>query len=305
MRHRPALAAAALTAGLLAPGTAAAAPPRAVVVPCGAVLTTSVRLAADVACPGGTGITLAADGVELNLNGHRLTGPDDGSGTVGVRVAARDVVVRNGTVAGWGTGVLAGTDPYGEPEQGPVGGVVRQVRAEGNGTGVEVRFEGALAVRDSRLVGNGAGAGALYEGRLLVEGSTADRNGTGLHSFQVGWDGLVVRDSTVRGSRGAGVYCNTDGHAVLERTTVQRNTNGFGAFLCHARISGSDFRWNGEHVDPSTYLVDGDFIEVTCTRFTRDGGPLPFEAEPCGTGGRVSGTILPREPEPVPDAQAG
>ncbi|WP_432488692.1 right-handed parallel beta-helix repeat-containing protein [Kineococcus sp. SYSU DK018] len=302
MHHGTAAATAAtlLTTALTLAPTATAAPPRAVVVPCGAVLTSSVRLAADVDCPGGNGITLAADGIELNLNGHAFTGPGAAPGErrdVGVRVRAQDVVVRNGTVGGWSIGVLAGTDPYEEDEEGPVSAVVRQARLEGNSSGVEVRREGDVEVRSTWFIGNGLGGYALTGGRLLVEHSTADRNGSGFASFEVDRDGLVVRDTAVRGSSGAGVACGTDGRAVLERTTLQRNGVGLDAFLCSARVSDSAFVWNGRHT--SAYLVDRDTVEVTCTTFTRDGGPLTFETEPCATGGAgVSGTMLPWETAP-------
>ncbi|WP_432535310.1 right-handed parallel beta-helix repeat-containing protein [Kineococcus arenarius] len=285
-------ACAALATGLLA-APAAAAPPRATTVECGAVLTTSVRLAADVVCPDGDGVVLAADGIELNLNGHALVGPGTSSGA-GVLVRAEDVTVRNGTISGWESGVRAGTDPtdpYGEESQGPARAVVRQARLEANGFGVEVRQDGDVQVRNTWLVGNGVGGYVVSYGRLLVEDSTADGNGTGFSSFEVEEDGLVLRGSTVRGGS-AGVSCSTDGNVVVERSTLQRNAIGLEAFLCSAWVSDSALVWNGEHV--RGYLVDWDTVEVTCTTFTRDGGPLDFPVEPCATGGAgVSGTLGP------------
>ena len=305
MRHRPAprtllRAAGALAGGLLtttplaSTTPATAAPPRAVVVPCGAVLTTSVRLAADVVCPGGEGLTLAADGIELNLNGHSVTGPgaDAAAGTVGVRVRARDVVVRGGTVRGWTTGVLSGTHYVEEAPEGDVGGLVREVRLQANTTGVVSRAESSLTVRASRISGNGLGGHAWGRGRLLVEGSTVDANGTGFTAFEVEDGGFVLRGSTVRDSRGTAVSCDQDAVVVVERSTLQRNGAGVDAFLCSARIEDSALRWNGRHF-ASLHLVDHDRIEVTCTSFSRDGGPLPFEAEPCAAAGRVSGTVQP------------
>ncbi|NAZ88700.1 hypothetical protein GTR00_21790, partial [Kineococcus sp. T90] len=296
--HRPALAAALalLATGLTAPA-AAAATPRATTVPCGAVLTTSVRLAADVTCPDGRGLTLAADGIELNLNGHALTGPGEAYGTVGVRVAARDVVVRGGTVAGWGGGVVAGTDPYQERARGPVSAVVRGARLEGNGTGVDVQQDGAVAVRDSRFTGNGLAGGSVTDGRLLVEGSTADGNESGFSSFDVGWDGLVLRGTTVRGGE-HGVGCSQDGHLVLEDSTVQRTATALEAFQCSARVEGSTFLWNDRHV--RRFLVDTDTVRFRCSAFSRDGGPLGVPLTACDSaapttvpGTRVSGTFEP------------
>ncbi|WP_337062223.1 hypothetical protein [Kineococcus sp. G2] len=296
--------AATLLAGALALApSAAAAPPRAVTVPCGAVLTTSVRLAADVVCPEGDGVVLAADGIELNLNGHALTGPGTGAGTVGVRVLARDVVVRNGTVAGWSVGVLAGTDPYDdvddEPEDGeqPVRAVVRQGRLEGNGVGAAARLGGVLVVLDTWFTGNRLAGSASTGGDLFVGGSTADRNESGFRSAEVDGDGLVLRDTTVRRSRGAGVSCDQGGQASLKRTTLQRNGTGVDAFQCSVRIADSAFTWNGRHVTAS--LVEWDVVAFRCTTFTADGGPLGVPLRPChrppggdtSPGTRVTGTF--------------
>ena len=298
MPHRPLLTAACalLATGLTAPA-AAAAPPRATTVPCGAVLTTSVRLAADVDCPDGRGLTLAADGIELNLNGHRLTGPGTDHGTVGVRVRARDVVVRNGTVGGWGSGVVAGTDAYEEERRGPVGASVRGARLEGNGTGVDVREDGAVEVRGTWFSGNDLAGGSVTGGRLLVEGSTADGNRRGFSSFDVGWDGLVLRGTTVRGGA-YGVGCEQDGHLVLQGSTVQRTGTALRASQCSAHVEDSAFAWNDRHV--GRFLVDTDSVEFRCTTFSRDGGPLDVPLTACdpsapatAPGTRVSGTFAP------------
>ncbi|MBB2902257.1 hypothetical protein FHR75_003088 [Kineococcus radiotolerans] len=259
-------------------GPAVAAVPRASVVPCGAVLTADVRLAADVVCPGGPGIVLAADGVELNLNGHRLVGPGLRFGPTGVEVAAEDVVVRNGRISGWGVGVSAGSevDQPGEPR--PVSGTVREVRLDGNRKGVEARVAGDLAVRGSRLDGNGWGGSAYVGSRLLVERSTVERNERGLHGFANADGGFAVRDSLVR-SNGTGIGCDQDADVSVTGTTVQRNGTGLDVSQCSAVVEGSRFVWNARHV--SAYLLEGDVLAVRCTSFTRDGGPVGVPLEPC------------------------
>jgi hypothetical protein len=90
---------------------------------------------ADVVCPEGGGLQLARDGIELNLNGHSVTGPGAGTDSSGVFFAARDVTVRNGTISGWGTGITAN---YSD-DDGPVSvsGTVREARLQGNGVGVD------------------------------------------------------------------------------------------------------------------------------------------------------------------------
>ncbi|WP_432571211.1 hypothetical protein [Kineococcus sp. SYSU DK005] len=286
-----------LATALLTPGTATAAPPRAVVVPCGAVLTTSVRLAADVDCPGGEGLTLAADGIELNLNGHRLTGPGAAGGGVGVRVQAQGVTVRGGTVRGWGAGLDAGADyDEGEPER-PVSASVRAARFEGNGGAVTVGLGGGVVVRDTWFTGNRIAGSSIRGGQLIVERSTADGNGEGFSSFEVEPGGLVLRESAVRRSRGSGVGCGQGGWVDLHRTSLQRNAVGVNAFQCTVRIQDSAFAWNGRHVQAS--LVEWDVVAFRCTTFTADGGPLGVPLRPChqppggstAPGTRVTGTF--------------
>ncbi|NAZ88720.1 hypothetical protein GTR00_21890 [Kineococcus sp. T90] len=246
------------------------------------MLTTSVRLAADVTCPGGSGtvgVTLAADGIELNLNGHALTGPGVRFGTTGVRVAARDVVVRGGTVRGWSSGVSAGREVDAPDEPVPGRGTVRAARVEGNTVGVDALVGGDLTVRGSRLAGNGRGGFAYVGGRLRVETSTVEGNDVGLAAFSNADGGFVVRDSLVRGNRGAGIACDPDGDFDVNGTTVQRNGTGLAVSLCSGRVEGSRFLWNGRHLD--TYLVEGDVVTLACTTFTRDGGPVPLPVQPC------------------------
>jgi Right handed beta helix region len=284
-RHAPTATCLLLGAALAAAPAAGAAPPRATVVACGTQLTTSVRLAADVVCPTGGGIALAADGIELNLNGHRLVGPGTGSGT-GVFVDARDVTVRNGTVVGWGTGVAHREDERVEdfvhPGPPSVTGTVRQVRIEGSDVGVDTRPGGLVVVRDSVLRGNDRGAVSTFGGRVRIEGSTVEGNRTGAFSFSTVSDGLVVRDSLVRGNRYAGISCSQDGAYDVSGSTLQRNGYGLEVFECNGRVEGSRFVWNRQHV--GGYLAPRDRIDLVCNSYTRDGGPVPFPVQPCPAG---------------------
>lgn len=280
-------ATAALLLALLPLADASAAPPRAVVLPCGAVLTHSVRLAADVVCPaGGVGVTLAADGVELNLNGHAVSGPGAGPATaegIGVLVQAEDAVIRNGGVTGWASGVRAGVDDdLARSTRATSSATVRGVRVADNSIGVHALDDGSLTVAGSWLVGNWLGGYAYHRGRLVVEGSTADRNDTGLFAYGTDRGALVIRASTVRRSREVGVGCGQHGEVVLESSTVQRNPVGLDLDACSARITGSAFVWNTTH---AVVVLDfGDDLSAACTSSTRDGGPLPFPVRACGPG---------------------
>ncbi len=64
---------------------------------CGAVITVDTTLTKDVAGCAGTALTIGADGVRLDLNGHTVESVDG----VGLRIAGRrEVQVDDGTVRG-------------------------------------------------------------------------------------------------------------------------------------------------------------------------------------------------------------
>jgi hypothetical protein len=67
---------------------------------CGDTITTSLVANTDLHCTG-SGITIGADDVTLDLGGHTLSGP--GVGAVAVRIVGwRNATVRNGTIANFG-----------------------------------------------------------------------------------------------------------------------------------------------------------------------------------------------------------
>jgi parallel beta-helix repeat protein len=71
-------------------------------VSCGATVLASLRLEDDLTCAGG-GLVAGADGIEIDLNGHSITG--SGSG-IGIHVSDRTgVSIRGGTIANFTTGV--------------------------------------------------------------------------------------------------------------------------------------------------------------------------------------------------------
>lgn len=65
----------------------------------------SARLGGSLGGLGTSGVTIASDGVTLDLDGHELVGSGAGSGAGVVSSGARrGVIVRNGSVRGWGNG---------------------------------------------------------------------------------------------------------------------------------------------------------------------------------------------------------
>lgn len=283
MRLRPVLVTfcAALVGALALAPSAGAAPPRSTVVPCGAELTKSVRLAADVVCAGGRGVTLAADGIELNLNGHRLVSSVDGAG-LGVYIAAAGVSVRNGTIAGWQLGVThqeASTDDGAPPQ---FTATLRDLRIERADIGVDVYGGGRIVLRDTVVRDTYRGVSVVFGGQARIESSTLERNETGAWSFGLDSGSLVVRDSLIRENSFAGVSCSQDGGYDVDGSTLQRNGYGLEVFECNGQVTNSRFVWNRQHV--GGYLVPRDRIDLVCNSYTRDGGPVEFPVTPCPAG---------------------
>jgi parallel beta-helix repeat protein len=86
-----------------------ASPAQAAVVPCGAVLTTSTVLTADVGpCGSGIAIELAADNITLDLNGHTVLGTGTtASFGIGVHTfGTTGDVIKNGTITKFDSGIF-------------------------------------------------------------------------------------------------------------------------------------------------------------------------------------------------------
>ena len=74
-------------------------------VACGATILADLRLEHDLTCPGDA-ITVGANDVTIDLNGHAITGPGPGSG-IGITVRQRSgVSIKGGTISGFATGIM-------------------------------------------------------------------------------------------------------------------------------------------------------------------------------------------------------
>ena len=100
---------------------------------CGSTVTVSRSLTTDLTCPGDVPALTLAAGVTLNLERHRITGPGTGVGVLVPRNG--DVVIRNGTLAGWDTGIATGGIPE-DPGSGSLR--VDQVTVASSNVGIDV-----------------------------------------------------------------------------------------------------------------------------------------------------------------------
>ncbi|GIG22757.1 hypothetical protein Cch01nite_34810 [Cellulomonas chitinilytica] len=206
------VAAAAMTTALAAP--AGAYPPEPA---CGTTLTVDTSLRRDLACPG-DGLTLAP-GVTLNLRGHTLSGSRTGTG---LSVSAfGPVVVRNGTVAGWGTGIATLLEGEWEGVGSPL--TVERVTFRDNHRGLDT----------TGLDGTGE-----YVKPTTVVRSTFDRNDEGLVA---GWQtGAKVDRSTFVGN-GVGAWSAGFSSVDIDRSRFEGNATALRVYEAWATVARSTF----------------------------------------------------------------
>jgi hypothetical protein len=176
---------------------------------CGSVVTASTTLTADLqACPA-DGLVVVADGVTIDLAGHTIAGTAQG---VGIRILSSAVVVRDGSVEGFGTGVQTNDFPR------STGTMILRVKVSRDaGSGVvfygfgetlaqsQVMFNGfdgvLLAGSDQTTIdGNKVFRNAVngIDGRPHADGAAYVNNDV----TQNGNDGIATADSTARAITG-------------------------------------------------------------------------------------------------------
>jgi parallel beta-helix repeat protein len=254
---------------------------------CGATVTTSTKLRADlVGCPG-DGLIVGADDVTLDLGRHTLSGAG-----VGIRVAGhRGVRIRGGTLTRFATGISLE-----DADQGRVTGVTLRgiagrgvdvlggsdgnaftgLRSTGNRTGIAITASAGNRVRLGTFSGNAA-TGVLLFGasRTAVDGNTvADNVGQGIAVVE-GSSENAVRANRVRGGE-AGVIVDTSDRNVLALNRVSGAGDGI-------TVAGAGNTIEGNVVDRSVGgcencgawgigVVSGDGNAIKANVVTRSAG---------------------------------
>ena len=166
---------------------------------CGTTIFEDVRLEHDLTCAG-NGLTVGADRIRINLDGHTITGSGVG---VGISVVGRsDVSIKGGTIRNFVTGVLIANSSGVvvnnaqlvdhvdgvDVQAGSVGNTIKASHFEGNRTrGIMLRGNtSAIVVKDNSFVANRVS--------ILVNGPV----------------GSTVKDNTVSSSTLAGIRVGTE-----------------------------------------------------------------------------------------------
>ncbi|MDQ4133738.1 MAG: right-handed parallel beta-helix repeat-containing protein [Actinomycetota bacterium] len=148
---------------LVAVSTVFVTPAAAAHVGCGSVITQSTVLDSDIG-PCTVGLTIAGNGIQLDMNGHRLTGPANRTGGPGIRFNGTNrAVVRNGTVSGFTAGVAV--------EGGANNSVVAMNVLDNVGQG---DYADGILVFESdgvRIIGNQVSRNGVFSGITLADSS--------------------------------------------------------------------------------------------------------------------------------------
>ena len=220
----------------LVPAQAVAAP----AIKCGDTIRANAVLVSDLTCQT-NGLTLLP-GVQLDLHHYTLRGPRNGTGTGITASVGPNIVVRNGTITGWGTGIGAPTEESGLPNGADVSAV-----SFTNNTAAMSGWFSTFTVRASRFTGNGTGAGG-FSTQLTVQDSTfLDNRGEAVGGND---RGISIRNSTFK-RNGSAVVCS-EANLEIANSTLSANKRGIWTFNCEgARLTGNTFTGNGTAYDTS------------------------------------------------------
>jgi hypothetical protein len=158
---------------------------------CGDLVTTDKTLTGDLDCGGEEGLWIGADGVDINLAGHEMSGvwTLSGSGVGVINIEGYDdITVRNGTL----------TFPSGIELKDATRNRIVNVRVQADGQGVRVSGGTGNEIRNSDLYGRMAGIYSIDTANLLIAGNKAGGGSAGI--VLSGGSPRVVRNRVVRPS---------------------------------------------------------------------------------------------------------
>jgi hypothetical protein len=211
---------------------AASAAAKAAALSCGTVITSPglYALTSDISCVG-TGIqVLSSTGVTINLNGHSIIGA--GAAGFGIDVESANLVIENGSIRGFGIGVLV----YGSAQ-------INNVRIARNFAGIQVSpadiFASSANVHSS-FINENAGEGINVGANSFLQLSDSQVSGNGGHGIDASNAAISVAGTVISRNRGNGIY-----------------TAGYGAGLTNNQITnnGGDGVFIGENDFPDSYAI--------------------------------------------------
>jgi hypothetical protein len=231
----------------------------------------------DTALASGVAITVRANNVTLDMNGHKLGNLAAGPGTqaVGISVAGSNVTVRNGRVRGYAVGVSLGNVQ---------GGVVEDLRID------SCWQRGILAA---------GGAHLIQRNFVLNTGGTTDAQATAITGIAVSSSNTTVADNQVWKTVSAGALpalgIQAQASSVLNNRVYFTHANGSGRSAGIELVS--DAIADGNHVigaQPEADAIRGG-ADTVCVN--NRAVKYAFVITGCADGGGNVGTSPASRPE--------
>ena len=220
-----------------APGvsaSAAPAPPGAASLECGSVVERDVRLTRDLVGCTENGLIVGADGVDIDLNGHLISGTGPFLSRSGIDIDAyRNVRIHDGRIADFSRGVL-GYDADAAR--------VERLRVTRTLEGVNLEESTGVKVTHNRLFGNREGMVLRRTDRAAVAGnSVVENDTTGITDID-SRENLLVRNH-VAGNTFDGISLESAvGTTVVDNVVRSNGIDGIEA------VAGSGVRYVGNRV---------------------------------------------------------
>ena len=179
---------------------------------CGTSITENLKLKEDLVCSG-NGIRVGADGITIDLNGHRIIGPGTALPTVGIVIGGHSHVkiVGPGTVTKFRTGILIASSDHVKVEKLKIVENGRLVPSFASSDGIRVWSSTNVKIEDAKIERNGNdGVELMSSTGVEIEESKIRENGAGIHF--VGSTGNSVEENKITRNT-CGVKGPTDGNA--------------------------------------------------------------------------------------------
>jgi parallel beta-helix repeat protein len=201
---------------------------------CGSVVTRDVRLSRDLRGCTGNGLVVGADGVDIDLNGHLISGAGPFASLSGIEIDAHSSVrVHSGRIADFGRGVLG----Y-DADQAQV----TDVRITRTREGVNFEESSGVRVIDNHVLGNREGIVLRRTDRSTVAGNKVVDNDTAGITDIDSRVNLHLRN-LVADNTFDGISLESAVSSVVADNTVHRNgLDGIDA------VVGSGVRYSGNRV---------------------------------------------------------
>lgn len=283
--------------GLLTPMAAHAA------VGCGQTITSSMTLDHDLNCPSGNGININRHNVVLDLGGHTITGGapgPNGGGRWGVNVTFdhHGVVIRNGVIRGFDTGVRL---------SGRADATISGLILDANGLGIATqtdssgsRITGNTIVNTTRFSGMQVGG----NGHLVEDNGFHNGNSTGI--FLSGSNN-VIRTNKLNGMGGNGIHIGafpSNPGPFVGNQLVGNEMSGSSRVFSAASISvnnGSGTRVhgnvvNGRRTTPGVFVENSANTVVSGNTLVHNGSGVQIRGTSRGTritGNQTIGNAFP------------